>query len=431
MTPQSSITVAAPIAPGRVPELRALLATMNDVPGRANPSNPLLPFGDFERLHFARLLVLDDQTLGDLAAYGQVLVEAPTYLALLFDCDGPAEAQLEELAARAGAGLRQIFGHCQGFDDQGDLVGYLKAHRLPEAATYVNWIGRTTRQIREEAALRRALRGYLDAQADSLGPPEDTRRALRAFADGELRAGRLRLTPEEPTPLGHRLREVAHLVGVPLAGLILLPLLLVYLPFFALELRRRESHDPEIAPRPDPEHVKRLDVLEDHSLTNQFSAMGTIKPGLFRRLLLDAALLVLDYSTRHLYARGHLARVGTIHFARWAFLPGRRRLLFASNYDGSLDSYMDDFINKVAFGLNLVFSNGVGYPSTRWLVLGGARDEQKFKYYIRRHELPTEVWYDAHPGLTAVELRRNAAVRAGLAAAALSDPAAAAWLALI
>jgi len=40
---------------------------------------------------------------------------------------------------------------------------------------------------------------------------------------------------------------------------------------------------------------------------------------------------------------------------------------YASNYDGSLDSYMDDFINKVAYGLNLVFSNGIGYPRTSFL----------------------------------------------------------------
>ena len=73
---------------------------------------------------------------------------------------------------------------------------------------------------------------------------------------------------------------------------------------------------------------------------------------------------------------------------------------------------MDDFINKVAFGLNVVFTNGVGYPRTRWLVLDGAKDEQKFKYFIRRHELPTEVWYNAHPGLTAVELERNSHIRA-------------------
>ena len=29
---------------------------------------------------------------------------------------------------------------------------------------------------------------------------------------------------------------------------------------------------------------------------------------------------------------------------------------------------MDDFINKVGFGLNVVFSDGVGYPRTRWLL---------------------------------------------------------------
>jgi hypothetical protein len=89
-------------------------------------------------------------------------------------------------------------------------------------------------------------------------------------------------------------------------------------------------------------------------------------------------------------------------------------MLFASNYDGSLESYMDDFINKVAWGLNLVFSNGVGYPRTDWLIFHGAKNEQKFKYYIRRHQLPTEVWYNAHPGLTALDLERNTRIRQGI-----------------
>ena len=43
---------------------------------------------------------------------------------------------------------------------------------------------------------------------------------------------------------------------------------------------------------------------------------------------------------------------------------------------------MDDFINKVGFGLNVVFGNGVGYPTTNWLILDGAKDEQKFKYVL-------------------------------------------------
>ena len=42
---------------------------------------------------------------------------------------------------------------------------------------------------------------------------------------------------------------------------------------------------------------------------------------------------------------------------------------------------MDDFIDKVAWGLNAVFSNGVGYPRDALAVFGGARDERAFKRY--------------------------------------------------
>ena len=66
-----------------------------------------------------------------------------------------------------------------------------------------------------------------------------------------------------------------------------------------------------------------------------------------------------------------------------------------------------------------------------WLVLGGAKDEQKFKYFIRRHELPTEVWYNAHPGLTAVELERNSRIRAGLEQPTMTDAEAREWLRLL
>jgi len=92
---------------------------------------------------------------------------------------------------------------------------------------------------------------------------------------------------------------------------------------------------------------------------------------------------------------------------------------------------MDDFINKVGFGLNLVFGNGVGYPRTNWLILDGAKDEQKFEYVLRRHELPTDVWYNAHPGLTALDRQRNSMIRDGLEKASLTKSEAQQWLQLI
>src|ERR1039458_1818204 len=194
----------------------------------------------------------------------------------------------------------------------------------------------------------------------------------------------------------------------------------------------RENTEPVYAPRPDRDQAKALADIEDYEFTNQFSAMGSWKPGLVRRWMGRYILLVIDWTARHWpYTRGRLARVRTIHFARWVYLDGMKRIFFATSYDGSLDSYNDDFINKVSFGLNVTFASGIGYPKTRWLLAGGAKDEQKFKDFLRRHQMPTDVWYNAHPSLTAVELERNSRIRQGLKAAALSDEAAREWVQLL
>lgn len=423
----------APLAANRERDLRTLLASMNYRPGVVNPHNDLVPFAQFDRLHFARFVILDDQTLDDVTVYGVPRPDSTTSLAFLGDCDGPAADFLPDLVQRAGGGLRRIFSHCQGFAPGCDLVRWMKDQEQPPATAYVNWLGRTVRQIREENALRNALVVYLDRNASALAGqgPKQIRDNLRGFVNTEQQADHLTLTALEPTPLAWRLRKLLHGMGVPLVLLLLTPLVLLYLPVFIFQLRRRERQDPEIIPRPDPNHVKKLADLEDHDITNQFSAIGSVKPGLFRRWTLTFILWFTDYATRHIYNRGRLTRINTIHFARWVFLDNKQRLLFASNYDGSLESYMDDFINELAWGLNLVFSNGVSYPRTNWLILGGAKDEQKFKYYIRRHQLATEVWYNAHPGLTAFDLERNTRIRQGIEQSSMTDGEIREWIGLI
>jgi hypothetical protein len=123
--------------------------------------------------------------------------------------------------------------------------------------------------------------------------------------------------------------------------------------------------------------------------------------------------------------------VQTIHFARWVFVDDKRRVLFTSNYDGGHQAYMDDFINKVAWGLNVAFSSGVGWPRTDFLLARGARRESYFKYFQRRHQLPTQVWYKAYPGLTLVDMERNARIRQGLERHDLSGAQALEWLKLL
>jgi hypothetical protein len=432
MTPQSQFMMVAPIDPQRESDLRKLLATMNSESGMADPANAVVPFGQFARLHFARLAVLDDPTLGDIEAHGIPRPSLPVYLAFVGSCDGPASECMADLAQRTGTGLRQIFMHCNGFDPQGDLLSWMRAHQRQLAANYINWVGRTVRQIKEESALRRALAAKVPrAPLVSAAQAQQLRRELIDFVDAEVSAGRLALTPPEPTPLRWHIAKLLHFVAIPLAGLILLPFLMVLLPLLIFILRTQENNDAEICPRPDRAVLLELQQLEDYDVTNQYTAIGSVKPGLFRRWLVTALLVLIDYTCRHIFTRGFLARVQTIHFAFWAFLDDKRRVVFMSNYDGGHEAYMDDFINKVAWGLNLAFSHGVGWPRTRWLVARGARIEHKFKHYQRRHQLPTQVWYTAYPGLALVDLKRNQRIREGLECASMTDAQAQAWLRLL
>jgi len=64
--------------------------------------------------------------------------------------------------------------------------------------------------------------------------------------------------------------------------------------------------------------------------------------------------------------------------------------------------------------LNIVFSNGYGYPRARFLIADGCRDELAFKDYIRLHQVPTRVWYSAYEQLSTANIGNNERIRAGL-----------------
>ena len=430
MTPQGNFLVMAPILAGREGELRDLLAAMNKDPGVVDPHNLLIPFGRFDRLHYARLVILSDPTAADIVAYGVPVPDLPPTLAFFGDCDGSGDALLRDLAASAAPGLRRIFACCDGYNERADLLDWMRRHQQPPAAAYVNTVGRTVRQIREEAALHAALSAYLSvpARALSVADPQQLRRDLVDHAAALQRDGTIVLSHPAPTPIGWWFRNLAHAVGGFLLLLLAMPFVLLFLPVFLWQLRRCETTDPEILPRPDVSRRAEIARHEDYDTTNPYIVIGCLKPGRFRLWTVIALLWLVDYGGRHLYNRGHLTRVRTIHFARWVFLNQQRQMFFASNYDGSLESYMDDFINKVGWGLNLLFSNGVGYPKTNWLIDGGSSNEQKFEYYIFRHQLPVQVWYKAYPGLTGFDLIRNSLIRTGLQKPAMSDDEARQWL---
>jgi hypothetical protein len=431
MIPQDSFIVLAETPPDQVGGLRSLLATMNfaHCAGFADPANPLLPFGDFKTIHFARFVVLADNTLGDRAGYPQLPADEPVYLCFMADCDGDADELLARIAQKAG-GLREIFGHCKGFDRTTDLLGWLRAHRVRPAASYVNWVGRSVVQIGEEARLHCALRKALPEIGE--GEPQQLLVRLR-----QLAAPAAGFTPAPPTPLAWRIRDLKHLLlpwllaAVCFALLPVLTIALLGVLLFVIALRRHEQTDRIVDQPYEPEKVALLRDGEDQDVSNQYTAMGSIKPGRFRLWTEIAILYGVNWVARHIFTRGSIGRIGTIHFAHWVFLDQRRRGFFCSNYDGGHEAYMDDFINKAGFGLNLAFSSFIGYPATDWLVARGAWLEQDFKRFQRHHQIPTDVWYKAYPGLTARDLARNSRIRHGFEKANMSDDEIRRWLAEI
>jgi hypothetical protein len=424
MPHQLAVTVRANVRTERLDDLGQLLAEIN----KSGPVNHVLPFGRLAGVHFARLFILPEVT--DLA--GEAI---PPSLVYMSEVDAPLDRHLDDLVRVAGPGLDRIFGHCADYLPQpvcaADRVRWIRAHFVSTRAFYVNTVGRGVEQIRQEAELRGAVESFLDqSRADLSGHgARQARAAVQAFVAGRPDLAWAQSPPAPPSLLW-RAKETAHLLAVPLVGLAASPLLAPALPVWAALLRWHERRDVPSMERPDLGHLRELADLEDFVAQNPFTAVGLLKPGRFRRLTAGVVLELVDYGIRHIFNHGSLTGVKTIHFARWVFLDDKRRLLFASNYDGSVSSYQDDFINLVAWGLNAVFSAGVGYPRTSWLVLAGARQEQVFKNWEYRQMLPTQVWYSAYDSLTAKNIADNARLRAGLSGE-MTESAAAAWLALL
>ncbi|TMQ17588.1 MAG: hypothetical protein E6J91_09880 [Deltaproteobacteria bacterium] len=151
---------------------------------------------------------------------------------------------------------------------------------------------------------------------------------------------------------------------------------------------------------------------------NQLTHVVDVRPGRFRLATLWLVLAAIDIAARVHAVRGQLGGITAIHFARWVIVrdrrpvqPRRHRLVFFSNYDGSWESYLGEFIDRAASGLTAVWSNTVGFPATRHLVLAGARDEESFKQWTREHQLPTQVWWSGVPDATVQNIRDDVWIR--------------------
>lgn len=198
---------------------------------------------------------------------------------------------------------------------------------------------------------------------------------------------------------------------------------------FAARLNWADANDKPEDFDPDLAKVGEIAKLENdpNFAQNHFLSVSPLKPGPFRKFTLGIALWGIELVVARAFRPGYIVNMGTIHFARWFRPPGSERLVFLSNYDGSWESYLEDFITKAYPGQNAAWSNAIGFPRTKWLIRDGAQDGDRFKRWVRRQQQPTQFWFNHFSNLTADQIRNNAVICWELARAT-TDSQARAWL---
>ena len=420
MAQQSPVTVRAQIVEGRVESVAAALSEDG-----AAAAGKLLRLADLPGVHFARMFIVETATLqsGDTV---------PASLVYMADVDGSADRHLRELVENAAPAIDELFGSCVDYPERPEnrqRIAWLRQHTLKPAAYYVHTVGRTVARAKDETRLYDCIEEILDSDGIAVdgAPPGQLRRELR---NAVLRRRDLSWIKKRPGGDGVwvELRNCVELVAVATLLVLTAPVLLPAAVIWLLLVRLRERTDSQESGIPDQAQVDDVRRYEDFVTQNPFTGVGEIKAGLVRLVTMRVALAGLGLACRLVYNKDQLAGIDSIHFARWLPIDDNRRLIFASSYDGSLESYMDDFITRVWWGINLVFGNGAGFPRTRWLIFGGARDEISYKHYLRRHQIPTPVFYSAYPTHTASNLDRFTQVRAGIRSDARDADE---WLALL
>ena len=225
--------------------------------------------------------------------------------------------------------------------------------------------------------------------------------------------------------------DAARLLAAAALGLLLFIVVAgVLLGLLGGAIRRSETRNRGLNPEPNRDTVAAIMARENKSaVQNHMASVVRLVPSPFRRrITLPLALrIVLEGLANKAYRPGFLGSLGTVQYARWVHLPRTNNYVFYSNYDGSFESYLEDFITKASFGMTGVWSHSVGFPETKFLFFGGSEDGDRFKRYARGSMIPTPFWFSAYPNLSGEQIRRNALIRDGLARIDTASDAAA-WV---
>jgi hypothetical protein len=159
---------------------------------------------------------------------------------------------------------------------------------------------------------------------------------------------------------------------------------------------------------------------------SEFTVFTRIKPGHADALREELANIG---SAAAAGSRAAMQQIGTLHSARHVIFDNDTRFMFASVFDGTWDTYIDDFATT-AVGANFdkVFAHSEGFP--------GIADPNVKEWFVAQQE-PALVFASSYPDLTVKQIWKDQRVSEAFQAvldtpefrAALDNPANAALLA--
>ncbi len=447
------VTIIAAVPVDKIAALRASIEALGN-PAKLSLKSELDAIGT---VHFASVNVFP-ASAGDRG-----------HLVFEFSGDGAPDDLLTLLAGKLSADLGPIFAQAS---DRGSASLYefwksrmVSVGQSPFANPGVNFTGTpgfSVERIRREGALAAHLTALLSQPL----PAEPALQRLTRIRD-ELRHTQDWRWALEPEPLAQggapdlpkTVAEAVPVLGIlaaPFAKTFLWPFLIPIVAAFVLGwwmqgftlhgtlsalfytalvaagtaalviglafllYRKLRRHENAEIPQDQPPNRQAVDAIlqrENFAAQNHLAALSVMKTGWLRRFTITLVFWGVAQLVQRYFRPGFLASLGTIHFARWVTVPKTGDLLFLSNYGGSWESYLEDFITKAHTGLTGIWSNTVDFPKTANLFQDGASDGERFKRWARRQQVPTSFWYSAYPGLTTANIRTNAAIRQGLGAA--------------
>lgn len=382
---QQALTVIAKIKPGEDKELERILDIIgSDVRGKKE--NIYLKLADITTLHFGRFVLIPNATTG---SYDYLMMES--------NHDGTLRQHTDEFAVKVGDAMDLLWGRCVGYPTvnrkehpdrfKRDFYRFILKNSFETEAFYMAYRHETVQQVKWYADFHGAIQQFLDL------------RNVEEFISVQLQ-GLLARLPNRPSkeppallkPLVSLVSKVRELGKFAITALDIIRRFISAYTFRPLKrfiLRREPALDLKLT---DQVIQSGISDIEDVVTQNQLTVISAIKPGSLRDVRF--ALSLIHSAAAHIFNQGSLGTINTIHFARWAIVDKGRYLVFFSNYDGSWDSYIGDFVDKAAKGMDLIWTSAPGYPEQ------GSIDIEAFKSIIRRNQIKTQVFYSAYPNST-------------------------------